>query len=110
MEKTKVNSHDEITFDILADAVDETLRLKHTSFAPLGSSSRSVVVCGINGDERREGVSFRLHSRGIEMLVCDYEGAFLFYGKFHTFIEPSTIKAEFMRILEAVKPFMSKPF
>jgi hypothetical protein len=108
MVATKVSSYQDITFDVLADAVDEVLNYDYTSFAPLGKSSRNLVVCGIDGDERKEGVSLRLHSGSIEMLVCDTNGYFMFYGKLHPTLGKTLIKSEFYRIFEAVKPSIKK--
>lgn len=106
MATTKLSSFRDITFDDIAQAVDEVICCNYVNFAPLGKSSETLVLCGLNGNERREGVSFRKHSGDVCMLICDSEGGFVAHVKFDPRVGRDRIQANFFRIFESVKPFI----
>lgn len=77
-----VNSLGEINRTHIEEAVKTALTDSIESRGPLGYRTRSILLYGINGDERVNGVSINQHSYTIKMLITDKDGQFLFYGGF----------------------------
>lgn len=71
-----------------------------TSFAKYGASGETILLYG--KEERRSSISVRLHSAGVELLVCNKVGAFLFYGKFYKELGSDFIAKMFKQIVDSI--------
>jgi len=81
-------------------AIQTVIREGFNSHASLGSSGRTILLYG--EEERCSSISIRLHSSGVELLVCNKTGNFLFYGKFHPKLGSDFIAKMFKKIVDEI--------
>jgi hypothetical protein len=84
----------------LVEAIETVINEGFNSHAMLGSSGRTILLYGEK--ERVSSISVRLHSSGVEMLICNRVGSFLFYGKFHPKLGSNFIAGMFLSIISEI--------
>lgn len=84
----------------LKSAIEKTVGTGFTSKAPLGSSGQTVLLYGAKG--RRSSISIRLHSSGVELLITNSCGDFLFYGKYHEKLGSDFISKRFKEVIDGI--------
>jgi len=92
--------NNQVTALELKKAIEKTVGNGYVNKAPLGSSGQTVLVYGEK--ERRSSISVRLHSSGVELLICNSSGNFLFYGKYHEKLGVEFISKRFEDIIHGV--------
>lgn len=89
-ETLKVNSLDEVTLDLFKNAIAQCMTAGVDSVAPLGFSGQETLLFGrhVPKDEqtdkkwsRESLIKFRNYNSNTELLITDFNGNFLFYGK-----------------------------
>ena len=104
-----VNSIKEITLDTFKEAVYKAVTAHITSIAPLGFSSPTYLLFGIDGDERRCGVSVRNHSGVVSMLITDPDGRFIYHGGLNKGLPIDLIAKSLFTDFKKVRKFIDKP-
>ena len=105
----KVNSLDEITPELFRDAILLAYSIGTTSIAPLGSSGDTIILFEQKPtEERRNGsrcsqISIRKYCGDAELLITDYKGNFLFYGRYHINCGFNFVIGQYWQIFNNVK-------
>ena len=86
--------------DKLKEAIQSVIKSGFTNKACLGSSGETILLYG--KEERISSISVRLHSSGVELLICNKVGSFLFYGKFHPKLGSDFIAKMFKQIIDNI--------
>lgn len=95
---------EDITIDIMKQAIETAYTAGHSSFAPLGCSGEDYILHWFDNSQRRGEVSVRLHSGDVKLLITDIAGNFLFNGGYDIGLLPiSVIAKEYYHILQNVK-------
>lgn len=106
MSKMLVKSLDEITYKTFKEAVSAIAVAPITSTAPLGYRSDDVLLYGKDGNARREGISVFNHSGSIKMLICNFNGSFIFHGGFDKSLPVNFIANELFKTYKKVKGYI----
>lgn len=81
-------------------AIQTVIKEGLSNHAMFGSSGRTILLYG--KEERVSSISVRLHSSGVELLICNKVGSFLFYGKFHPKLGSDFIAKMFKQITDSI--------
>jgi hypothetical protein len=92
--------HNQVTASEFKVGIEKTLDTGYTSKALLGSSGQTILLYGEKA--RRSSISVRLHSSGVELLVCNGSGDFLFYGKYHEKLGSDFISKRFKEVIDCI--------
>lgn len=91
----------DISIELLSEAIQYIYLEGHSNYAPLGCSGADFILYGL---PRRREISLTLHSGDVKLLVTNNIGSFLFYGGFDTSLLPiSFIATEYYNIIQNVK-------
>lgn len=101
----QVENIQDITLEVLKQAVAKATNEGFKNHAPLGASGDRIILYHEkenNTHSRPSQISVRLHSSGVELLVTNRNGDFLFYGKFHPDLGGNYIAKRFKETLDHI--------
>lgn len=101
----KVENIQDITIDVIKQAVEKVTNRGLYNHALLGSAGDRIIIYSEqenNTHSRPSQISIRLHSSGVELLVTNRNGDFLFYGKFHPNLGSDFIATRFKETLNHI--------
>lgn len=103
--KFKKESVEEITLDLIKSAVHEVMWVGLTDYAPMGASGDTMYLLKKEPGQvsRDRQLSIRLHNSQIELLLTNYLGEFIYYGKYYTALGAEFISQEFYQTFLKLK-------